>query len=113
MGRERVGDQITVLDEDVCPDGGVRTGHTGHLSKRRPGIAECLVTRGGDVLHEQVRERVRQVARQGEQPVVCLRVEADGTRTEARDEALDELDACNVARRERGQEPGRTVEEIG
>ena len=53
------------------------------------------------------------MAREREQAVVRLRVEPDRARAERRDEPLDELDARRVARRQRRQEPGRAVEEIG
>src|SRR5436190_1681387 len=56
---------------------------------------------------------VRQVAGQREDAVVRGGVEADRVGPESRDETLDELDARGVARRERGEEPGRPVEEIG
>ena len=97
---ERVGDQVAVLDEDVGPHHRVRAGDARHLAERRACVPERFVSRGGDALHQQVRERVREVARQREHAVVRLGVELDRARAERCDEALDELDA----RRRRSQE---------
>jgi DNA-binding protein HU-beta len=56
---------------------------------------------------------VGEVAREREDPVVRVGVEADRARAERGDEALDELDPLRLVRRQRGEEPGRAVEEVG
>ena len=43
---------------------------------------------GADLVEEQVRERVREVADEREQPVVRLRVDCDGNRAERCDEGV-------------------------
>jgi hypothetical protein len=64
------------------------------------------------LVDEQVRERVRQMARQRDELVVGLGVDRDRRRAECRDEAVNEAVALGVGLRGRGQEPGRAVEEI-
>ena len=98
MCGERVGDQVAVLDEDVGPDRRVRAGDARHLAQRRAGIPERLVAGLRDALHQQVRERVGEMARERKQPVVRLGVEPDRAGAEGGDEPLDEVDARGVGR---------------
>ena len=53
------------------------------------------------------------MARQSEQTVVSVRVDAHRACAERRDELLDQLDARDIGGRQRRQEPGRCIEEIG
>ena len=80
-GLERVG----VVEEDVDPDARVRAGDARHLAERRARGGERVVPfdrRGADLVQEQVRERVRKVADEREQPVVRVGVDRDGDRAE-------------------------------
>ena len=72
-----------------------------------------LDRRGADLVQEQVRERVRQVADEREQPVVRIGVDRDRDGAERRDERVQRAVARRVGRRVRRQEPRRAVEEIG
>ena len=107
------GDEIAVVDEDVRPDGRVRAGDARHLAQRRARVAERVLAGARGRAHEQVRERVREMARDREQAVVLGRVEPHGARADRRDEALDEIDARVVRDGRRGEEPDGAVEEIG
>ena len=71
-----------------------------------------LDSRRARLVDEQVRERVRQVARQRHDPVVRLGIDGDGGRAEARDEGVDEPVAVRVGLGKRRQEPGRALEEL-
>jgi hypothetical protein len=68
--------------------------------------------RGTGLVQQDVRERVRQVARHRDEPVVRLGVDRDGERAERGDEAVQELVALRLGRGDRGQEPGRALEEL-
>ena len=68
---------------------------------------------GARLVHEHVRERVRQVARERDEPVVRVRVDRDGPRAELGDEAVHEPVALGVGRGGRRQEPGRALEQLG
>ena len=62
---QRLAERGRVLEEDVDPDPRVRSGDAGHVAQRPACGGERLVavdpTRAG-LVHEQVRERVREVA---------------------------------------------------
>ena len=89
---------VAVLEEDVRPERRVRAGDAGHLPERRAGMRERgLVLGGGE--HQRVRDRVGEVAREREHPVVRVGVGAHGARAERGDEALDELDALRARSR--------------
>ncbi len=62
---------------------------------------------------DHVREHVRNVADQRDQPVVRRRVDRDRERAELGDERVDEPVALGVGCRRRCQEPGRAFEEPG
>src|SRR5206468_12402854 len=57
-------------------------------------------------------ERMREVAGDRDEAVVRLRVDGDRGRAETRDKAMDQAVAGRIGFRERGQEPGRTVEQL-
>ena len=112
---ERLADRGRVVEEDVDPDPRVRAGDAGHVAQRAAGVRERLVAldaRRARLVDEHVREHVRQVARQRDEPVVRGRVDRDRHGAELGDEAVHEP----VAARGRsaavgGQEPGRALEE--
>ena len=113
MGRQGLRDQVAVLHEDVRPHRRVRSGDAGHLAQRRPGEAERLLAAGGD-------RRMRRLAiAWGRWLVSASRrswspASSRTTRgAERRHELLDELEPCRLGRRQRGEQPGRGVEEIG
>ena len=113
---ERLAERGRVLEEDVDPDARVRARDAGHVAERASGGGERLVALdalGARVVQEQVRERVREVARQRDEPVVRCGIDRDGRRAEPGDEAVHVPVALRVGRGERGQEPGRALEEIG
>ncbi len=110
---QRRRDEVAVGDEDVRPDGRIRAGDARHLAQRRAGVAEGVLARPGGGAHEQVRERVRQVARHRQKPVVLGRIELHRPRAKRGDEALHDLHPRRLGHRRRGQEPDRAVEEVG
>jgi hypothetical protein len=65
------------------------------------------------LVDEQVRERVREVAGQRDEPVVGFRVDGDRRGAERRDEAVDEPVAGRVGLGQRRQEPRCALEELG
>ena len=71
------------------------------LDSRRPGLVD-----------DQVGERVREVARQRDDPVVRLWVDRDRRRAEPGDERVDEPVALRVGLGQRRQEPGRALEQL-
>ena len=105
-----------VLEEDVDPDPRVRSRDTRHLAQRATGGRERVVAvdaPGSDLVGEQVRERVRQVAGQSDDAVVRRRLDRDRRRAQLGDEPVDEPVAGGVRLRDRGQEPGRALEQVG
>jgi hypothetical protein len=72
---------LAVVEEDVDPDAGVRPGHAGHVAERAADGRERVVpvdaARAG-LVDEQVREDVRQVARERDEAVVGAGVDGDG-----------------------------------
>ena len=113
---ERGGERLGVLEEDVDPDARVRAGHAGHVPQRAAGGLQRLVAvdaRRACLVQEQVRERVRQVARERDEPVVRLGVDRDRDGAECGDEAVHEAVALRVGRGGRREKPGRALEELG
>ena len=112
---QRLADRAAVLEEDVDPDARVRAGDARHVAQRAAGGRERLVAldaRRAGLVDEQVGERVRQVARQRDEPVVRLRVDRDRRRAERGDEPVHEPVALRLGRARRRQEPGRAVEQV-
>ena len=88
---ERGGERLAVVEEDVDPDARVRAGDARHVAQRAARRGERLVALdagAAGLVDEHVRERVRQVARERDEPVVRLGVDRDGHRAERRDEAV-------------------------
>ena len=105
-----------VVEEDVHPDARVRPRDAGHLAEggaRRGERVVPLDRRRADLVEEQVRERVREVADEREQAVVRLRVDRDGNRAERCDEGVQGAVAVALRRRVRGEEPRRAFEKVG
>jgi len=101
---ERLAKRARVVEEDVDPDPRVRAGDPRHVAQRPARGGERLVAvdpRRSGLVDEHVRERVRQVARQRDEPVVRVRVDRDRDRAELGDEAVDEPVPLRVGRRER------------
>ena len=88
---ERRDDRLAVVEEDVDPDARIGAGDPRHVAQRAAGRLERVVTvdagRAG-LVEQDVRERVRQVARDRDEPVVGAGVDRDGPRAERRDEAV-------------------------
>ena len=81
-----------------------------------PGGGERLVAvdaAPARLVDEQVRERVREVARQRDEPVVGARVDGDRRRAETGDEAVHEPVALGIGLGQRRQEPGGALEQVG
>ncbi len=77
---ERGGQRVAVLEEDVDPDTRVRARDAGHVAKRPACGGERIVpvdSRRAGLVQEDVRERVRQVARHGDETVVRGRVDRE------------------------------------
>ena len=106
---------VGVVEEDVHPDPRVGAGHARHVAERAAGGGERLVPvhpRRARLVDEQVRERVRQVARQRDEPVVRARVDGDRRRAEAGDEPVHEPVALGIGLRQGREEPGRAFEQV-
>ena len=113
---ERNPELVGVVEEDVDPDPRVRAGDAGHVPQRAARGREWLVpvdARRARLIHDQVRERVGQVARQRDEPVVRSRIDGDRRRAELADEAVHEPVTLRIGLGERGQEPGCAFEELG
>ena len=98
---ERVADRIRVVEEDVDPDPRVRAGDARHVAQRAAGVSERLVAvdpRRAGLVRDDVREHVRHVAGERDEPVVGARIDRDGRRAELGDEAVDEAVAGRVGR---------------
>jgi hypothetical protein len=114
--RERVGQRGRVLEEDVDPDARVRARDPGHVAERAARREQRVVPVDhgrARLVDEQVGERVREMAREGDDAVVRVGVDRDRGRAETGDEAVHEPVALDVGGCERGQEPGRAVKELG
>ena len=112
---ERVSQRLRVVEEDVDPDARVGAGDAGHVAERAAGGQERVVPldfRRTGLVDEQVGERVREVARQRDDPVVRLGVDRDGSRTEPGDECVDEPVALRIRLGQRCQEPRRPLEQL-
>ena len=99
---ERRRQRRAVLEEDVDPDARVRAGDAGHVAQRATGRGERLVAvdaRAARLVQEHVRECVRQVARDRDEPVVRLRIDRDRHRPERRDEAVQRPCSCRARSR--------------
>ena len=113
---ERAPQASGVVEEDVDPDARVRSCDARHLAERRARRRERVVPfdrRRADLVQEQVRERVRQVADEREQAVVRLRIDRDRDGAERRHERVQCAVARRVGRGVRCQKPRRSVEQIG
>ena len=114
--RQGLGHRVPVLEEDVDPDPRVGAGHAGHVAQRAAGGCERLVAldphRAG-LVEEDVGERVRQVARDRDEAVVRVGGDRDRDRAERGDEAVEQLVPLGLGARDRGQKPGRALEQLG
>ncbi len=101
MLRERLGDCLGVVEEDVDPDRRVRACHPRHVAQGATDRSQRIVAldpgRAG-LVHEQVGKCVRQMARQRHQTVVCLRVDGHRDSPELADETMYEPVAGGVGR---------------
>ena len=82
---ERGGQRLGVLEEDVDPDARVRARDAGHVAEGPACGGERIVpvdSRRAGLVQEDVRERVRQVARHGHEPVVRRRVDGERPRSQ-------------------------------
>ncbi len=106
---------LGVVEEDVDPDPRVRAGDARHVPERAAGRRERLVPvhphRAG-VVEDEVREGVRQVARQRHEPVVRAGVDRHRDRAERGDEAVQMLVALGLCLGDRREEPRRALEEL-
>ena len=84
---ERAADRVGVVEEDVDPDARVRARDARHVAQRAAGVRERLVpldARRAGLVRDDVREHVRHVARQRDEPVVRVGVDRDRRRAERR-----------------------------
>ena len=112
---ERSRERLRIVEEDVDPDTRVRAGDPRHVAQRPAGRSERLVpvdARRARLVQQQVRERVREVARQRDEPVVRLRIDRHRHRTKRDDEAVQQPVALRIGRRDRRQEPRRAAEQL-
>ena len=90
---ELAADALGVVEEDVDPDARVRARDPRHVAQGAAGVRERLVAldaRRAGLVRDDVREHVRHVARQRDEPVVRLGVDRDGRRADVGDEAVHE-----------------------
>ena len=95
-------ERLAVVEEDVDPDARVRAGHARHVAERAADRRERVVpvdARLAGLHDEQVRERVRQVARDGEQAVVHAGVDRDRRGAERGQQAVQVAQALGLASR--------------
>src|SRR5262249_2497767 len=112
---ERRTERLAVVEEDVDPDTGVRARDPRHVAQRAPGRRERVVpvdTRRTGLVERDVGERVREMARYRDEPVVRLRVDRDRTSAERGDETVNEAEALWRGRARRSQKPGGAVEQL-
>ncbi len=116
MLRQRLPNGGGVVEEDVDPDPRVGAGDARHVAQRATRRVERLVpvdARRSRLVDEQIGKRVREVARQRDQAVVSVGVDRDGDGADRSDERMQRAVALGVGLRDRGEEPGRAVEELG
>ena len=80
-----------VVEEDVDPDAWVRARHTGHVAEGPARRGQRLVpvdAKRARVVQDDVRESVRKMAREREQPVVRPGIDSDRHRAERTDKAM-------------------------
>ena len=114
VGRGQQG--LAVVEEDVDPDARVRAGHARHVAERAAGGRQRVVAvdgAGPGLRGEQVRDNVRQVARQRHEPVVGARVDRDRPRADGRHHAVDLGEALRVGVVHRRQEVRGALEQLG
>ena len=90
-------------------------GDAGHVAERAADRGQRVVPvdpAGAGLGDQQVREHVRQVARQRQQPVVGAGVDRHRRRAERGDEGVQVAVALRVGLGDRGEEPGRAVEQV-
>ena len=113
---QAVEQRLAVVEEDVDPDPRVGAGDAGHVAERPADGAQRVVAvhaaRAGLVC-EDVRDGVRQVARDRHEPVVRAGVDRDRPRAEAGDEPVHRAVVGRVGGRGRREEPRRALEEVG
>ena len=94
---ERRRQRFGVVEEDVDPDPGIRAGDASHVAQRPARRGERLVPvhahRAG-LVQQHVRERVREVTRQRDEPVVRLRIHRHRHGAERRHEAVQRCDSA-------------------
>ena len=112
---ERRGQLFAIVEEDVDPDARVRAPDAGHVAQRATGRLQRVVPvdpPGPRLVEENVREHVRQVARDRDEPVVRVRPDGDRSRAERRDEPVQVAQPIRRRGSGRGHEPGRVVEQL-
>jgi hypothetical protein len=88
---QRVPERVGVVEEDVDPDARVRACDARHVAERPSRGRERLVpvdARRARLVQQQVRQRMRQVARQRDESVVRLRIDSDRHGAERGDEPV-------------------------
>ena len=112
--RKRRRQRVGVVEEDVDPDPRIRTGDAGHVAQRAAGGRERLVSldaRRPRLIQQHVRERVRKMAGERDEPVVRIRIDRDRDSPERRHEAVQQPVPLGIRRRHRSQEPGRAAKQ--
>ena len=105
-----------VLQEDVAPHGGVGAGHSGEVLEAGAGavqgpLAAHLEVAG--VVHEHVRQNVRQMADHSHDAVVGHGVDVRGLGAQLQDELLEHLIELREGRAGRAEEVGGALEQVG
>ena len=112
---ERRPERLAVVEEDVDPDPRVRAADARHVPERAARRLQRVVpvdACGARLVEEDVREHVRQVARDRDEAIVGVRADRDGSRAERRDEPVHEPEPVRLRRRGRREEPRGAVEEV-
>jgi hypothetical protein len=110
MFRECGSEGLGIVEKDVDPDPRVRSRDAGHVTQRATCGGERLVSvdpRRARLVQENVRQRMRKVTGQRDEPVVRLRIDRDRHRAQRRDEAVQHPVPLRVGGRIRREEPGR------
>jgi hypothetical protein len=108
--------RVAVVEEDVDPDPRVRAGDARHVAERAAGRRQGVVPvdrARARLRREQVRDDVRQMARERDEPVMRDRVDRDRPRADRRHHRVHLREPLRVGVVDRCQEVGRALEQLG
>src|SRR5436309_2557695 len=105
-----------IVPEDVDPDPRVGACNARHVAQRSTGCGKRLVPvdpKRARMVEHDVRQGVRQMAGEGQQPIVRARIDRYRNGAERGHETVQEAIALRLGLGQRSKKPGRAVEELG